>query len=255
MDIIPPMLDFLVTSKTRRRLLKLLWGTEESGSASQFAKLARVGFASAYRELRAMQALGLVVTERKGGAEVYRANSSHPLADTLHNLVVAPVRSTEDQEVQRLRGQLKALGAPLRAQSEEYTGTLEETVVRGVSLAHRDPDVARTLPLCLYRQRHVLRADRLRYHALQLGEKRALGFFLDLTAALSGDNDLAKWTKLLRDRRCTASLDFFHNGSRSRLQRQIADDNTPLVARQWGFRMNMDMDTFRSTFEKFAHVA
>jgi hypothetical protein len=202
-----------------------------------------------------MQALGLVVTDRNHGAEVYRANSSHPLAETLHTLAVTPTRSTDDEGVRHLRGQLKALGAPLQAESEETTGTLEETVVRGVRLAHRDPDVARTLPVCLYRQRHFLRADQLRYHALRLGEKRALGFFLELTAMLSGDTNLAKMAKLLRDRRCTASLDFFHNASRSRLQRQAADDNTPTAARHWGFRMNMDMDAFRSTFEKFAHVA
>jgi len=173
----------------------------------------------------------------------------------LHKLVAVPVRSTEDQGAQRLRGQLKALGAPLQAESEEDTGELEETVVRGVSLAHRDPDVARTLPVCLYRQRHVLRADQLRYHALRLGEKRSLGFFLELTAALSGDDNLAKLTTLLRDRRCTASLDFFHSASRSRRQRQAADDNAPTAARHWGFRMNMDMDAFRSTFEKFVSVA
>lgn len=249
------MLNFLVTSKTRRRLLQLLWGAEETGSAAQLAKLAHVGFASAYRELRAMQALGVVVSERTGAAEVYRANRSHPLADTLHKLVVAPARSSEDLDTRRLRGQLKALGAPLQAQSEETPNALEETVVRGVSLAHRDPDVARTLPVCLYRQRHALSAKQLRHHALRLGEKRSLGFFLELTAALSGDKDLAKWTTLLRDRRYKAPHDFFYTASRSRLQQQSADDRTPIAARHWGFRMNMDMDAFRSTFEKFVDVA
>jgi hypothetical protein len=248
------MLEFLVTSKARRRLLQLLWSQGEQGSASQFAKLARVGFASSYRELRAMQALGLAVSERKEGAEVYRANLSHPLADALRELVVAPARPAEDSD-RHLRGQLKALGAPLQESEENPVGLLEEVVVRGVNLAHRDPDVARTLPVCLYRQRHTLQATQLHHFALQLGEKRSLGFFLELTAVLSGDDRFANWTSTLRDRRCKASLDFFHTASRSRLQREVADLKTSAVARNWGLRMNMDMEAFRSTFDKFVNVA
>lgn len=250
------MLDFLVTSKTRRRLLQLIWGGAKTGSASQFARLARVGFASAYRELQAMQSLELVVSERKDGAEVYRANVLHPLAEELRKLVVASPTITEDNEARRVRGRLKALGAPLQQESEESPGVaLEETVVRGVNLAHRDPDVARTLPVCLYRQRHALRAEQLHHYARQLREKRALGFFLELTAELSGESYFATLAKSLRDRRCTASLDFFHSTSRSRRERESADDKTPAVARRWGFRMNMSEDSFRSMFEKFVHAA
>jgi hypothetical protein len=250
------MLDFLVSSKTRRRLLQLIWGAEETGSASYFAERAQVGFASAYRELRAMRSLALVVSERQGGAEVYRANASHPLADTLHKLVAAaPTPVVEQEGSRRLRRQLKALGAPLREDSEDPDVALEETVVRGVQLSRHDPDVARTLPVCLYRQRDALRAEVLRHYAVQFGEKRTLGFFLDLTARLSGEARFAAWAKSLRDRRCTAPLDFFHGASRSRPERQRADEKTPSVARRWELRMNMAEDTFRSTFEKFVHGA
>ncbi len=254
------MLDFLVTSKTRRRLLQLLWGKAATGSASQLARLGLVGFASAYRELRAMQSLGLVVSERKGGADVYRANAAHPMAETLRTLVSSAAPAPDEEDSSRLRGQLKTLGAPLSQEPDESAQedtayTLEETVVRGVRLAHRDADVARTLPVCLYRQRHALSAERLRHHALRLGEKRSLGFFLELTAELSGDDRFALWTESLRDRRCKASIDFFHPTSRSRLQRRAAEDKAPHVARKWGFRMNMDMNAFRSTFEKFVDVA
>lgn len=247
------MLEFLVTSKTRRRLLKLLWEQGAAASTSQFARQARVGFASAYRELRAMQALGLAVSERTDGVEVYRANLSHPLADVLRTLVRARDRLGTDED-KRLRGQLKALGAPLQEQAQSPDGGLEETVVRGVRLAHRDPDVARTLPVCLFRQREFLSGERLRHYALRFGEKRSVGFFLELTALLSGDDRFAAWTPQLTDRRCRASVDFFHLASRSRLQRQVADQRTSPVARKWGLRMNMDLEAFQSTFEKFVNV-
>jgi hypothetical protein len=57
--------------------------------------------------------------------------------------------------------------------------------------------------------------------------------------------------KPLRDRRYKAPRDFFYAASHSRRQRQLAEEKTPQVARRWRLRMNMDLDAFRSTFEKF----
>ena len=252
------MLEFLVTSKARRRLLDLLWRQDASGSTAHLAALANVGFASAYRELRAMQAAGLARAERQGAALVYRANQTHPLADALRIVITAEAPDPgEDSEARQLRSQLAALGAPLQHEAEgSPRGDVEEVVAQGVHLAHRDPDVARTLPVCLYQQRDTLDPARLRAHAVRLGEKRALGFFLDLTAELSGDRRFAQWTKPLRDRRLKVPRDFFYAASRSRRQRRLAEEKTPPPARRWRLRMNMDLDAFRSTFEKFApHAA
>jgi hypothetical protein len=247
------VLDFLVTSKARRRLLDVLWRQGAAGSTARLAALAEVGFASAYRELRAMHAAGLVVAGREGGAQVYRANRAHPLADALSAVVATrKPRPSEDTEARQLRGQLAALGAPVQHEAVEPSpAPVEETVVRGVHLAHHDPDVARTLPVCLYRQREALDPERLRQHAMQLGEKRSLGFFLALTAELSGDRRFAAWAKSFRDRRCTAPHAFFSTALRSRRERQLAEERTPPVARSWGWSMNMDLDAFRATFEKF----
>lgn len=247
-----------MTSKARRRLLDLLWRQDAAGSTTQLAALAGVGFASAHRELQGMQAAGLVVVARAAGATTYRANRAHPLADALRAVVATPAqRPAANADARRLRGQLAALGAPVQHEAVEPSrGPVEETVVRGVQLAHRDPDVARTLPVCLYKQRSVLDPERLRQHAVQLGEKRALGFFLDLTAELSGDRRFLAWMKPLRDRRYKASRDFFYTASHSRRQRRLAEEKTPKVARRWRLRMNMDLDAFRSTFEKFVpHAA
>jgi hypothetical protein len=250
------MLGFLVTSKARRRLLQLLWGSEQAGSAAELARLARVGFASAYRELRAMHSLGLVHLERKNGAVVYRANPDHPARDTLRTLTLPPAQTTPSEEARRVRRQLKALGAPLHEESHDGPcDDVEAVMVRGVALARRDPDVARALPVCLYRQRDALRPQRLRHHALQLGEKRALAFLLDLTAELSRDGRFAVWAARLRDGRCKTALDFFSGPPRSRRSRQTAELQTPAVARRWGFRMNMGLDAFQSTFDKFAYAA
>jgi len=214
-----------------------------------------VGFASAYRELHAMKALGLVTSERADGAEVFRANDSHPLADALRQLVAAPTRLGDDDDARCVRGQLVALGAPLQADAEALSGTIDEAIVRGVHLAHRDPSVARALPVCLYRLRETLDPESLRRHAIRFGEKRALGFFLDLTTELSGDRRFAAWAKPLRDQRCTASRDFFHIGSQSRRHQRLAYEKTPRVARRWGLRMNTDVEAFRSMFRKFVHAA
>lgn len=257
MDIISLVLDFLVTSKARRRLLDALWRQNFAGSTADLADRAGVGFASAHRELRAMEAAGLVVPERQGRALVYRANHTHPLADALRAMTAAPVLPAEDAEVREVRGQLAALGAPLQHEPVEPSECpVEETLARGVRAAHRDPDVARTLPVCLYRQRDKLDPVRLRQQAAHLGEKQSLGFFLDLTAELSGDRRFAKWTKPLKDHRCKAARAFFYRTSRSQREQRLAEQRTPPVARRWSWRMNMDLDTFRSTFAKFEpHVA
>lgn len=247
------MLEYLVTSKARRRLLDVLWRQGATGPAAQLAAVAGVGFASAYRELQAMQAQGLAEVERKGRAQVYRANSSHPQADAFRAVVAAEgSRTTTDPSARKLRGQLRALGAPLQAESPEPSpGPIEETVARGARLAHRDPDVARTLPVCLYVNRGTLDVGRLRQYARQFGEKRSLGFLLELTADLSGDEEFRAWASLLRDHRDKLPRDFFYSATRSRRGRRVSEERTPPAARRWHWRMNMDQDAFRSTFEKF----
>jgi hypothetical protein len=81
------------------------------------------------------------------------------------------------------------------------------------------------------------------------GRARTLGFFLDLAARLSGDRRFRSAAAALRPASLRASTNFFtsHQGS---LARALADQNTPPVARSWGYRMNMGMDAFESMFAK-----
>jgi hypothetical protein len=250
------MLDFLVTSPARRRLLLALWQEGASGSTAHLAEYAGVAFASAHRELRAMKKHGLVESERPGAAELFRANFDHPLARALKELLAARPRrfAPVSRDAEAVRARLMALGAPLLGSSAPSPPSdVETALVDGVKLAHRDPAVARSLPVCLWKLRGSLDRDRLVRLARRAGEKRALGFFLELTSQLAGDTRFVDWVKPLRDHRVTTVVDFFDTPG-SRGWDSLSELNTPEAARRWGYRMNLDETSFRSLFAKFTHV-
>ncbi len=241
------MLHYLVTSKVRRRLLSLLWGEKKRGSVAELADLAGVAFAGVHAELRAMQRTQLVVSRHEGGKEVYSANFDHPGAETLMALVASdrPVSrpSSEDEPLKR---KLVALGAPLRGVEPMEVAPSERmsTLLQGALLARRDPVVARSLPLCFWSLRDALDVKAFEELTSRAEDKHTLGFFLELTGELGGDRRLLGLAERLRDRRMTALRDFFHAGRRD-VSRDFA------LATRWGFKMNMDLDSFRSLFDKF----
>lgn len=245
------VLKYLVASKARRRLLLLLWREQARGSVSELAERADVAFATAHAELRAMQHAGLVTTEHDGRKEVFRANASHPAATALLALLAAdaaapdPANAADDDE---LRSQLVALGAPLRRVAAHAVSASDRMAVlaNGATLARRDPVVARALPLCVWNLRDDLDLKELVALSPRVEEKHTLGFFLDLTSELGGDRRLTGLAESLRDRRVTSVREFFH-GTHARPD---AARDFPL-ARKWGFRMNMDLASFRSLFDKF----
>src|SRR5262249_35089481 len=143
---------------------------------------AGVAFANAYRELQAMKALDLVVTDRRGAADAYRANTDHPDADLLRRLVsrrstqAAPAKTAD-----RVRGWLRQLGAPLAdGHADPRPTSAGDALADAVKLAHGDAAVARVLPLCLWSLRDRLDLGRLATRARRDREKHALGFFLEL---------------------------------------------------------------------------
>jgi hypothetical protein len=243
------MLRYLVTSKTRRRLLSLLWGEEAHGATAELAELAGVAFAGAHAELKAMQRAQLVVSERVGNKEVFSANVDHPGAATVRALVAsemheAPPPSIEDRLLKR---KLVALGAPLRGVAPMDVEPFEvmATLVRGAALARRDATVARSMPLCFWRQRASLDVKSLAALAHHPETKHTVGFFLEMSGELGGDRRLVGMAELLRDRRMRSVRDFFQSpAGRGEVVRDF-----PLAAK-WGFRMNMDLDSFRGLFDK-----
>jgi hypothetical protein len=247
------MFDYLVTSKVRRRLLSLLWEQNARGSAAELAERASVAFASAHDELNAMQRLQLVASQRDGGKEVYYANPNHPAAECLRTLVNSDTyRSGQPSDSDKtLKRQLKALGAPLRGVEplEVSPSSQLETLLKGVELARRDPVVARTLPLSFWKLRDSLNAKELKRLTLRPEDKHATGFFLELTSELSGDRRLLGLAEALRDDRMKSVRDFFQLPVSTRQQAPL--HSFPL-AEKWGFQMRMDLESFRSLFDKFA---
>ena len=239
----------------RRQLFRLVWGQDATGSVSELARLAGVTFSAAHRELYAMREAGLAWVERAGAELVYRANHDHPRATLLRQLATAP----EDCEGQadanhdeRVRSWLASVGGPLGVPKVGGpVPKLEEGFAEALSLSHRDPTVARVLPLALWRQRRHLDLDGLRREATRRNEDQALGYFLELAGRLGNEPRLVEAATELRDRRRRKARMFFAgpHGPRSLAATRR---NTPREARRWGFLMNMGLDSFRSTFAKFA---
>ena len=75
------MLDYLVTSRVRRELLRLVWGENRSGSVSELARAAKVNFSAAHRELEGLLGAGLAglaVYRRRRDHERFRGNGNTP---------------------------------------------------------------------------------------------------------------------------------------------------------------------------------
>jgi hypothetical protein len=250
-----------VTSAARRELLRILWRDGAIGTVSELARLSGVAFASAYRELNAMKQVGLVSVERSAGAsEIFRANRASPVAAAIETLVGhatrrgaagVAARKEAPPEDDELRRRLRTLGAPLLVDAAPARGAPppELVIAEGARLARRDATLARALPVVIWRQREHLDWDRLRHEGRRVGEKHALGFFVELTGELGGDARLADEAAPLRDRRVRQLHDFFV-GQKSAYERRLAELHTPAAARRWGFRMNQELESFVSTFQK-----
>ena len=146
---------------------------------------------------------------------------------------------------------LASLGAPVRAETAPASHVVpEETVAQGLRLTHRDPTLARVYPVLLARNRDRLNLERLKHRACALKEKQTLGFFLDLTGELARDKRFRAFAQTLRDRRVRRVRDFFE-GPHGKYSQDLANRRTPQLARDWHFRMDMDMENFRNMYTKF----
>ena len=253
------LLSYLVASRARRRLLRLLWVEGVGGSVSELGRQAGVSFAAAHRELAAMRVEGLARSERAGAALVYRANPDYREAGLVRGLLENGITSFAPPPVadgEKVRGWLAAAGAPLLV-SRTPKGRmppLEEVLAEGLALSHHDATVARVLPLVFWRHRDRLDQGRLTLAATERNERQALGFFLELAGTLGGDPRLASLSERLRDHRRTRPRPFFAR-AQGRMALALARRRTPALARRWGYLMNMDLDSFASAFEKHGEGA
>lgn len=253
------LLSYLVTSRARRDLLHQLWVERAVGSVSDLARRAGVSFATAHKELESMRAEGLATSERVGRRLLYRANRRHPQSALLRRLLkqgTASGRTMPPARAEEVRGWLAAVGAPLLVSKavSSRPPSLEEVVAQGLALSHDDATVARVLPVVLWTQRDRLDEHRLVGEATRLDERQTLGFFLELTGRLAGNDRFASLSSSLRDRRRSRVRPFFAR-AHGRMALATARKNTPAVARRWGFLMNMGMDSFAPAFAKHAEMA
>jgi hypothetical protein len=220
------MLEYLVTSRTRRELLRRLWLRGDRGSVSGLARACGVSFAAAHRELEAMKAAGLACVERQGLEAVYRAEDRHPEAAVLRSLL-----STRDGS-----RELPAAG-PSGASAED---ALVDRLVR----SREDVDVALALPLALWRQREQIDYTGLVQAATRRNERQALGLFLQLTGQLGGDRRLMLRASTLRDGRRTVVRPYFSSAVGATGVKPL-----PLALR-WGFVLNVELTRFAAAFKR-----
>jgi DNA-binding transcriptional ArsR family regulator len=249
------LLRYFVTRRVRRELMRVLWAEGSDGNVSELSRKARVSFAAAYRELEDMRAVGLARSERKGNRVLYRAKLDHPQATLVRELVKGlnqekPQRK-EEAASQRVRGELRALGAPLGAAPASDKRPPEHALAAGLTLAHEDATVARVFPLVLWLNRDRVNYEELAAQATRRNERQALGYFLELAGRLGKEPRLVATAKALRDRRRTRPQPFFSK-THGRRALEAARRNTPPVARRWGYLMNMGLDSFASAFAKHA---
>ncbi len=191
-----------------------------------------------------------------GCAEPDRQLLRRKLELTTTDIPVRPYigfRRREDNAVgSRTRAALKFYGAHLL--HSEYPPRkpppLEEVLAAGLSCAHSDASLAGNLPIVLHRNPTV-NLDELCRLARLRAESQTLGFFLDLTDELTGKQQFSAKAKTLRDRRLRRMRNVFsHDGRFSPFDRELAEINSPEVARRWHFLMNMSLESFRSYFRK-----
>jgi hypothetical protein len=256
------LLEYLVPSKVRRNLVDVLWRKHATGSVSELARLAGVAASAADKEIAAMEALGLVTVRRLANARVVEANDDSPFSPALRALLDAeharPSASTEEPSSDRVRAWLSHYGAPLVADVSDRASrtrpAVEESLVHGLRLSHSDASVARATPVLLWRNRDRLHVADLIHRARQAGQGRTLGFFADLTAEMTGDEQLSHLASELRDRRVRRDTFFFKGAEDTLTGKELAELNTPAVARRWHYLMNMPMDSFETMFRKAARA-
>jgi hypothetical protein len=238
------VLAFLVTSKARRRLLLALWVDGSEGTASSLARRVYISFASAYRELRAMHRWQLVITRASDDGIVYAANRAHPDADAMITLFRPEPRRMVDDHTRDVRAHLAAHGSPVRSHAPSTRSPpFDQLVASGVELARRDPDVARGMPVFLYRNREAIASIVGAAGVRPIAHR--LGFFLALTGRLSGDAWFDRIAASLRDHRVKRQ-DLFDGAAFS-----SSNTRSFRLARAWGFQVRADLQWFQTLFDKF----
>ena len=256
------MLDYLVKSALRRKILKTLWTNQREGNIHELAQLVGVPYSHMYNELKEMYMAGLAHRHRSGNSLIYSANQHYSHAQLLRQLLTLDSlekpgepkeHSVQHPEAQNILSHLQYFETPLTGEFSLSTSlTIEETIVKSLELARWYPPIARVLPVVIHRNRKKIDLNLLVMLANKNSQKKALGFFLELTAILSGDHNLKSIAKKCRDRRYKRHEYFFYRQGKNKYFQRLTQKKTPTVAKKWHFLMNIELETFKSVYRKFA---
>jgi hypothetical protein len=232
--------------------VKFLFPAPANGSGA--TPLYKTAPYAASRDPRLTKLLALLDAIRVKGMTLNKGQAETLLVNQVSEYLES-ARTRPPKEV--VLANLSDQGAPL-VLSKQSAGIkkdlpAEKTVAWSLAYSHEDPTLARVLPVVLYKQRNVLNFRFLRQWAKTLHEERTLGFFLELTSELSHDRSLWKKARAFRANLPAFSEldDFFHTDSSNPWSDKLLNQKTPDVAKRWGFKMNMGLETFASHFRKF----
>lgn len=144
---------------------------------------------------------------------------------------------------------LAAYGAPLASTEPSRTLALEEALVEGLKLSHRNAVVFRTLPIVLLKNQDSLDWRLVKKQAAAANESRALGLMVDLTSTVAGRPELRRHVDELRVGDEDGTEYYFP--VRSRYDRASAELRSPEVARRWGYFLNTTEESLRTLLFKF----
>jgi len=106
----------------------------------------------------------------------------------------------------------------------------------------------RVLPIFLSNVADLLDWPRLRQRAITEGLAPELGFITELAGTFSMRWDLLDKARDLQPFAVGSQHAYFR--VRSSYEQRLVMERTPVVAKRWGFLMNIGEDSFRAVFEK-----
>lgn len=124
--------------------------------------------------------------------------------------------------------------------------SLEEAVARALLAIRSDPTLAMVLPVVLLD--NTLNRDALLSAARHRKVDSELGMFLALSARIGRRPSLARLARGLPKN--AGRPRYFPEHLGGRFGRALADENTPSVVAEWGFRMNETEADLRGFVEK-----
>lgn len=241
--------EALFPGRARRAVLEALFGAgPRPASVSELARLAHLTPRAVSVEVRRLAAAGLVEVEARGAADLVRANRRHPGARALAALLRKSEAGPGPPSRRNPRPSLVAYGAPLAGVEPRAGMRREEALVAGLAAAVSDPTLLRVLPVVVLRNERQLDWHELRARARRAKLGTELGMLLDLTAEVSGHDNLRQEARGLRDRR--RRVPRYLPEPRSGFERRLADRRTPPAARRWGFRLNLSEESLRDFVRK-----